>query len=472
MLLKVFAFAFLLTAAEFVRSEDNTEDLPTEADVGSEVIQEKSSTKEEDKGVRKVRQSEAANVVSILNNEITQKVIKSLQQFPEEVELAPPEDLLLAKVGRYTIPIIYRVGNDTKRDTYVIEVTGVDECNDESPPDDWKHACHGTFTKCENMDNGYDCVCVSGTEGNLPCQGKKSSMECTHTCRDIAHLHGHDITKCEEMFSCSPVEECGQSSDCNAAAICTETECEPLADTCEGTYNCACRDGFVGDGKGETGCSNVDECKNAKNSCHKFADCTDETPSAADNWTNKFSCKCKEGFSGDGYRRCIPAQLCKLVQEAGACHEKATCAPCSEDDVDCRQSPRPEVSEGNFKCECASHYQGNGFKDSEGCVAIDYCTDPVHVHDCNENAECTNTGNGEYTCTCIAGLETVGDGRGKHGCKDVNECADYTKHDCHVGAICENKTPSKTNPDAKYDCKCDEKHGWHANRAAEKPLPW
>ncbi|XP_077970347.1 uncharacterized protein LOC120328585 isoform X2 [Styela clava] len=63
------------------------------------------------------------------------------------------------------------------------------------------------------------------------------------------------------------------------------------------------------------------------------------------------------------------------------------------------------------------------------------------IHDCNINAECTNT-NGSFTCSCNAGYS--GDGK---VCTDADECILKTDS-CHANATCENTIGS-------YKCTCE-----------------
>ena len=79
------------------------------------------------------------------------------------------------------------------------------------------------------------------------------------------------------------VDECAKSdtNDCAADATCTNTK---------GGFTCKCKQGFAGDGKK---CTEVDECaKSDTNDCAADATCT--------NTKGGFTCKCKQGFVGDG----------------------------------------------------------------------------------------------------------------------------------------------------------------------------
>lgn len=79
----------------------------------------------------------------------------------------------------------------------------------------------------------------------------------------------------------SDVNECEEGThDCDANAQCTNTQ---------GSYTCACNDGYSGDGKS---CTDKDECATGTHNCNKNAACT--------NTAGSFACTCNEGYSGDG----------------------------------------------------------------------------------------------------------------------------------------------------------------------------
>lgn len=97
---------------------------------------------------------------------------------------------------------------------------------------------------------------------------------------------------CDEGYErlanrCVDVNECARAStnDCHANADCTNTP---------GSYSCACKEGFQGDGR--LRCDDVDEC--ATGLCDPLAIC--------ENSIGSFHCECPPGYDGDG-RSCAAA---------------------------------------------------------------------------------------------------------------------------------------------------------------------
>jgi hypothetical protein len=85
---------------------------------------------------------------------------------------------------------------------------------------------------------------------------------------------------------------CGSALDpCDSQAACVETK--TLAPSC------ACKKGFVGDGKS---CADVDECKDGSAQCGASATCS--------NGLGDYSCTCAEGYGGDGAKGCKDIDEC------------------------------------------------------------------------------------------------------------------------------------------------------------------
>ena len=91
-----------------------------------------------------------------------------------------------------------------------------------------------------------------------------------------------------------------------------------------------------------------------------------------------------------------------------------------------------------FTCSCAEGYSGDGTV----CKDINECS--TYRHNCDQDAECTNT-DSSFKCTCNQGFEDNSLGAGT-SCSDKDECSDET-HQCSEYAAC-------TNIDGSYECDC------------------
>jgi hypothetical protein len=87
--------------------------------------------------------------------------------------------------------------------------------------------------------------------------------------------------------NCTDDDECALGlDDCGTNAICSNVP---------GSYECACEDGYEGDG---ITCTNVDECTAGTHTCLGVgSECVDTTPG--------FDCVCRPGYLGDGVT-CTP----------------------------------------------------------------------------------------------------------------------------------------------------------------------
>ena len=340
--------------------------------------------------------------------------------------------------------------------------------------------CHADAT-CMNTDGGYTCACPDGLIGD----GKDT---CAPPSCDIGYFF--------DGKTCIDFDECATGlNNCHADATCTNNE---------GGYTCACKNGFIGDGKdtctmscdigfffdGKT-CVDFDECATGLNNCHADATCT--------NTEGGFTCKCKSGFTGNG-KNCIITTTPVIdttpttpsvppLCDAGYFLDIKTLKcidfdECSTGLNDCHDDAECTNTDGGYACECKSGFIGNGTDctattttpltpsvtpkpcpagstlsdDGLTCVDIDECVTGDHI--CHRNARCINHEDG-YTCKCKSGFEGNGftcidvvpcpagfkPAANVKMCVDIDECA--TGGYCHSEAICR-------NTEGSYQCKCKD----------------
>jgi hypothetical protein len=386
-----------------------------------------------------------------------------------------------------------------------------------------------TSSSCENEYIGLDVqmfgdkVQLSHKLFLLPGSKKKSkfTLSCeVHVCdKDESNSKCDQIEKacdgCDDGFklggkdgkTCIEVDECVENThNCDKNAYCSNTE---------GSFTCKCKSGYEGDGVTECKssckdgfkpstmdgtCIDVNECAVNTHDCHALATCS--------NMQGSFTCKCKNGYEGDGKTKCD----CKSgfyyfkgdnKQDAG-CYDIDECAKTHTNN--CHENAYCTNKAGSFACECKSGYEGDGTvctavqsckagfayfkgddKKTSGCYDIDECAE-THTNNCHENAECTNKA-GSFACECKSGYE--GDGTTcKPGCKDgfflggndQDMCLDKDEcmngdHDCLWNADCMNTEGSFTcacksgyKGDGKTKCESDCEKGYWYYPADQKCL--
>jgi len=186
----------------------------------------------------------------------------------------------------------------------------------------------------------------------------------------------------------------------------------------DGSFKCACRDGFVGDGIGADGCTDIDECGSAP--CEN-GECMDDGPLS-------YACTCDEGWTDTN----CDADVNECLTGAHDCHVDGKCVNVP----------------GAYYCRCVSGFTGDGYT----CTDLDDCDpdpcDPVH-------GVCKDQGANRYGCICTNGpnydLEELGpySGFAPPDCSQpTNECLDGT-HVCDPNADCFDVYGS-------YMCTCNE----------------
>lgn len=118
---------------------------------------------------------------------------------------------------------------------------------------------------------------------------------------------------------CENINECDTDNpihNCNIEAKCYDEI---------GYFACICNDGYQGDGFGENGCSDLDECSTGVHTCLISEQCI--------NAFGSFSCGCKHGWFMFG-DECLDRPECNTGS-----HE-------CEDTENCHETP------GGYRCSC------------------------------------------------------------------------------------------------------------------------
>ncbi|KAI4586528.1 hypothetical protein MJG53_004315 [Ovis ammon polii x Ovis aries] len=130
--------------------------------------------------------------------------------------------------------------------------------------------------------------------------------------------------------------------------------------TCKTNNTCECNLNYEGDG---ITCTVVDFCKQNNGGCAKVAKCSQKG--------TKVSCSCQKGYQGDGHS-CTAIDPCADGLN-GRCHEHATCKM---------------TGPGKHKCECKSHYVGDGLDCEPEQLPLDRCLQDNGQ--CHANADCAD----------------------------------------------------------------------------------
>ena len=157
----------------------------------------------------------------------------------------------------------------------------------------------------------------------------------------------------------------------------------------------------------------IDDCALELHSCDVLIQhCVDTLES--------FTCSCKAGY--DLFEGICHPDQCAFGDDN--CHEFANCL---------------NIIGGDFTCRCKEGFNGDGVDE---CVDIDVCLSDSPPM-CNANEECIDGFGLEYECVCKLGFELDSTDDGTEGwqrlCVDINECLNSP---CLGSSVCSNTVGS------------------------------
>ncbi|XP_067855433.1 stabilin-2-like isoform X2 [Heptranchias perlo] len=238
---------------------------------------------------------------------------------------------------------------------------------------------------CNCMDGFAGVACEKCAKENIYGPDCTSECECLHgDCKN--GVAGDGQCTCYSSYTGA---KCDQPIPaCRAMQCPKNTRCSEEAET--GKLVCECLPGYQTNGSAQ--CEPINPC--LYNACGSNAVCAYLAP-------NTFTCKCQEGYHGDG-QICLPIDPCQ--KSFGNCPTDSTI--CQYD------------GPGKSHCQCKEGYES--LPAGIGCHLTDVCKTN---NTCDKNANCVTVAPGQIECTCNEGY--TGDGSVCYGSimeriKDLN----------------------------------------------------
>lgn len=268
----------------------------------------------------------------------------------------------------------------------------------------------GAHSLCLNLPGSFRCECEAGYEfaadgytcvltppPTNPCEDRRNNCAPSDVAQCISLGDGTFRCVCRPGYSgngyqCTDIDECGLGLDrCGPNSVCqnlpgryrcscqpgyqlhtdghscvvivpSRSPCEDGRHNCaspdvaqcishgDGSYRCACLQGYTGDGRN---CSDVDECNEGR--CHADATCY--------NTPGSYTCRCRTGYDGDGFQCAIrPSPIktqCQLQRE----RLQTALGP---------RGPRPQVGAFIPQCDSDGNYVPQQCHGSTGeCWCVD-----------------------------------------------------------------------------------------------------
>ena len=295
-------------------------------------------------------------------------------------------------------------------------------CNDGNPcTDDSCDKASGCkqAPNAASCDDGNACTSKDICSGGSCTSGGQISCDDGNSCTDDGCkasggcFHSNNSASCTDGSVCSGGDTCsggackaGPSIGCDDGNVCTDNSCDAVKGCQFANNTASCNDG--------SGCTGGDICSGGKcagaTSCSSDAVCTPGAQSV--------SCKCKAGYSGDGFT-CADIDECKTNN--GGCGSNGTCTNTA----------------GSFTCGCSSGYGNCDASLANGC----------EVTLASNTSHCGQCGN-----ACGAGKACI-----NSQCVSQGGCADGSEDQVFTSGTMVGCNGSYTKGDFETACGA----GWH-----------
>ncbi|XP_055860226.1 fibrillin-2-like, partial [Biomphalaria glabrata] len=231
------------------------------------------------------------------------------------------------------------------------------------------------------------------------------------------------------LQACVDIDECNETRPCEQK--CTNTE---------GSFLCACSEGYRLSYEDQSTCIDINECEERTSKCHQICNNTE----------GNYTCDCYPFYTldTDGFTCNLDGDKtevryhCQHIYAVGSFSNNCTCRlgydrkpedPTYCIDVnECEYGNKPCSQncvnlEGSYECSCFVGYQLN--VDGVSCEA---CQEPYYGKNCSYICQC----NGRGICDPVRGCLCNSQWTGANCEKDVDECAQ--PHACKEGMLCIN----------------------------------